>query len=137
MTYMTPTTPDSVGDATPAAVVQTYFRRLFDDRDVSVCDELLAPGYIDHDAPDDSPPGPAPTKAYVQGMLDDNPDLVFTIDDLLGDGLKIALRATWKGTRHDGSSWQQTGLVLIHLDGFGRLAERWSAYAPSVTNQHS
>ena len=34
----------------PKAIVREYFDRLFNKKDLSVCDALLAPNYIDHDA---------------------------------------------------------------------------------------
>jgi hypothetical protein len=44
----------------PKEVVRTYFDRLLNQRDLSVCDELLAPNYIDHDAD----PNPERWSAY-------------------------------------------------------------------------
>ena len=51
---------------TAKAVIRRYFDQLLNERDVSVCDELLAPEYVDHDAPPDTPAGPDSTKAFVQ-----------------------------------------------------------------------
>jgi hypothetical protein len=50
-----------------------------------------------------------------------------TIDDIIAEGERVALRATWRGTAADGVDYREHGLVLVRLSG-GRLAERWSAY---------
>jgi predicted SnoaL-like aldol condensation-catalyzing enzyme len=60
---------------TAKALVHRYFQRLLNEGDVFVCDELLAPEYVDHDAPPDTLPGPESTKAFVTTFLDAYPDL--------------------------------------------------------------
>ncbi|GIJ73911.1 VOC family protein [Virgisporangium ochraceum] len=59
----------------PADVVASYFHRLLVQRDLSACDDLLAPDYLDHDAPPGTPPGPAATRAYAERLFADHPDL--------------------------------------------------------------
>jgi predicted ester cyclase len=108
----------------PATVVRVYFQRLLVERDVSVCDELLADDFIDHDAPVGTPLGPAATRAYVERLLADDPGLRFEIEDLIADGQTVAIRATWIG-----ESLHQRGLVFLQVDESGRIRERWSAYA--------
>src|SRR5262245_6761213 len=113
----------------PAEVVRSYFDRLLVRRDLSVCDELLADRYVDHDAPAGTPPGPDATRRYVSDLLEAYPDLQFAIQDVAAQDRSVALRATWRGTHRDtGTSVYQTGLVLVEVDEAGRLSERWSAY---------
>jgi catechol 2,3-dioxygenase-like lactoylglutathione lyase family enzyme len=114
----------------PATVVAEYFRRLLVERDLSACDDLLAEDYLDHDAPAGTEPGPRATRAYVADMLADYPDLRFAIEDTVTLDHHVTVRATWRGThRETGVRLEQTGLVLLRVDGSGRLAERRSAYA--------
>jgi predicted ester cyclase len=121
----------AVVEADPETVASSYFQRLLVERDLDVCDELLAAGYVDHDAPVGSPPGPAATRAYVEAMLADHPDLRFEIEELIAQGSAVALRATWRGTHAvTGEPLRQRGLVFLHVDATGRITERWSAYAP-------
>lgn len=115
----------------PEEVVRRYFTRLFQQRDLAVCDELLATDYVDHDAPVTTPPGPTATKEYGAQLLQDVPNLVFDIQELHVDKLAVTIRATWHGTRRDGTPWAQSGLALIHLNDAGQLVERWSAYVPT------
>ena len=38
-------------------LVREYLHRLLNEKDLSMCDELLSPDYIDHDTPPDTPLG--------------------------------------------------------------------------------
>lgn len=112
-----------------ATVVRHYLYRLFDERDLDVCDELLSPDYVDHDAPSNTPPGPSATREYIAQLLADYPDLTITVDELICQGSTVALRATWHGTHQwTRTPLRQKGIVFIHVDDSGRLRERWSAY---------
>jgi predicted SnoaL-like aldol condensation-catalyzing enzyme len=118
-----------VDSAATRSVVTTYFERLLNQRDLSVCEELLASDYVDHDAPAGATPGPAGTKAFVTGFLDAYPDLRVTVADLIADGGKATARLVWQGThRVTGEPLRQMGIVLLHLNQDGKIAERWSAY---------
>jgi hypothetical protein len=113
----------------PEAIVREYFDRLLVQRDLTVCEEMLAPDYVDHDAPDGTPPGPRPTREFVAHLLDTYPDLQFKVLDVAAQAGSVALRATWQGTHRElGTAFHQAATILIHLDGTGRLAERWSVY---------
>jgi predicted SnoaL-like aldol condensation-catalyzing enzyme len=113
----------------PAEVVRSYFHRLFAERDLTACDDLLAPDYVDHDAPPDTPPGPAATKAYVAQMLRRWPDLRVELHEVQADGRAVTVRATWRGTdAATGATWTQAGVLLIRVGDGGQLVERWSAY---------
>jgi predicted ester cyclase len=114
-------------------LVRRYFDTLINRRDVSICDELLAPGYVDHDAPEGTLPGPDSIKAYVARFLNDHPDMRITIEDMIAEGDQVAARLIWCGTnRHTGAAFGQMGLVMLRLDEQGRFVERWSAYVPFV-----
>jgi predicted SnoaL-like aldol condensation-catalyzing enzyme len=112
-------------------LVCQYFHRLLNEKDIAVCDEVLSPAYVDHDAPPETPPGPASIKDFVSGFLDDHPDMCVTVEDVSVRDNKVAARLTWKGTnRHTGALFHQVGAVIIVLDEAGRFVERWSAYEP-------
>jgi ketosteroid isomerase-like protein len=114
----------------PAALVREYLDRLLNRRDLSACEALLAPGYVDHDAPPGTPPGPAATRDYVAAFLDLHPTLRVTVEDTIECGDAVAARVVWRGRTRDGADYHQAGLVMIRVDGAGLLAERWSVYAP-------
>jgi predicted SnoaL-like aldol condensation-catalyzing enzyme len=111
--------------------VGAYFDELLNARDLSACGRLLAPDYVDHDAAPGTPPGPAAIEAFVAGFLADYPDLRVSIEDILAEGDRVALRMTWRGThRQSGEPLRQMGLLILRLNEAGQLAERWSAYRP-------
>ena len=109
--------------------VRDYLERLLNQRDLNVCALFLAPDYIDHDAPEDTPPGPAATREYVAGLLEAYPDLRLDVEDVVSQDRKAALRLRWSGTHgQTGEALDKSGLIVVHLDEQGRLTERWSAY---------
>jgi catechol 2,3-dioxygenase-like lactoylglutathione lyase family enzyme/predicted SnoaL-like aldol condensation-catalyzing enzyme len=110
-------------------LVRQYFDRLLNQRDVSVCDEMLAPDYVDHDAPASTPPGPDSVKAFVTQFLANYPDLQVQIDDMVAEGDKVAARIVWRGTHKEtGDRLFQMGNVIIRLNAAHQFIERWSAY---------
>jgi predicted SnoaL-like aldol condensation-catalyzing enzyme len=113
------------------ATVQAYFHRLFNLKDLSVCEALLATDYIDHDAPPDTPPGPADPRRYLTEFLRNYPDMQVEVQDILAEGNQVAVRNTWRGTHRDtGELFGQMGMAIFRLNDAGQIAERWSAYKP-------
>jgi hypothetical protein len=113
----------------PADVVTAYFHRLLVQRDLSACDDLLAPDYRDHDAPPGTPPGPAATRAYVERLFADHPDLRVDVGPPLTLDRHVAVNLVWRGThRHTGERLDRAGLVLVRVTESGHLAERVSRY---------
>ena len=113
------------------SIIREYFHRLLNDRDVSVCDELLASDYVDHDAPSDTPPGPSSTKQYMAGFLRNYPDIRIRVEDIIAEANKVAVRNIWHGThRETGEKFHKMGIIILRLNDTGQLSERWSAYEP-------
>jgi catechol 2,3-dioxygenase-like lactoylglutathione lyase family enzyme len=106
-----------------------YFHRLINEHDLSVCDELLADDYVNHDTPADVPLGPGETKWFVTQMLKDRPDIQITVEDVLAEGDRVALRNIWHWTDGEsGEKQHQMGILILRLNDAGQIAERWSAY---------
>lgn len=121
----------------PIERVAGYLDRLLVERDLSVCDELLAEDYVDHDAPAGTAPGPRATAAYVAEMLASYPDLRFTVRDLVALDRHVAVRASWCGTHRDtGARLDRAGLILLRLDDSGRLVERRATYTELTEVSH-
>lgn len=111
------------------ALVQHYFDRLLNQRDLTVCDELLAADYCDHDAPAETPLGPQGTKAYVADFLATYPNLQVDIEKVVAEGKRVAARLIWHGTHATtGEPLCQVGVVIVRLNEQDQLAERWSTY---------
>jgi len=110
-------------------VVQYYFERLLNDRDLSVCDELLAEDYCDHNAPAETAIGPQGAKEYIADFLATYPNLHVSIEKLVAEGNRVAARLLWAGTNvQTGESLRRVGVVMVRLNDQGLLAERWSTY---------
>lgn len=121
-----------VGDTrqhSPSEVLRVFLTRLLNERDASICGELLSAGYRDHDAPKGTPVGPGSVRQFARGLLEDYPDLQVDIQNLTeGDGYAVA-RIVWKGNHRDtGATFDRAGVVVLRIDGDGKIAERWSAY---------
>lgn len=112
----------------PAEIAKRYFSRLFDAGDLGACDDMLAPDYVDHDAPAGTPPGPGATKAYVRELVRSHRHLTVTVQSVAELGDHVALNVTWGGIRDDGTRLNESGLVIMRVDESGRIRERAATY---------
>jgi hypothetical protein len=102
--------------------VRRFFEGVFNDGDLTLVDAMIAPGYTFNGHP--SPP--EQTKQWVAGLRQMFPDLHFSIDDLLGEDDKVAIRWTLVGT--DQQTQQKvtnTGTNIITVDAQGRATSNW------------
>lgn len=88
---------------TPAPGATAVVRRIFEEgwnqRNFAVLDELVAPDAVRFDdATQDPARGPAMVLAFMQARLEEMPDLRFTIDEMLAQGNRVAVRWTATGT---------------------------------------
>jgi len=119
---------DSVDPEVAKALVREYFQRLLNEKDLSVCDEMLSSDYKDTDAPPDAV-GPKNTKEFVTRFLDEYPDMRVDIKDIIAEGNKVAARIVWRGNHREADeAFHQMGIVILRINGEGQFVERWSAY---------
>src|SRR5690348_2396040 len=91
-----------MSDERNRAVVVRYFEEIWNQGRLDVCDELVAPDYVNHSASlPDLPPGPVGLKPIVAAMRMAFPDLHYTIEDIVLGAAKAAVRTTLRGT-HSG-----------------------------------
>lgn len=64
-------------------------------------DELCAPDFVDHDPLPGTSADLAGIKEFVAQIRAAFPDLQVTVDDLIGEGDRLAVRSTMRGT-HEG-----------------------------------
>ncbi|MBV9280683.1 MAG: ester cyclase [Chloroflexi bacterium] len=84
------------------AVLVRYYEEIWNQGRLEVCDELIAPDYVNHSAPlPDLPPGPEGLKQTVAAVRRAFPDVHYSIEDMVLGGDKAALRVTMRGT-HQG-----------------------------------
>jgi steroid delta-isomerase-like uncharacterized protein len=84
------------------AIMRRYFEGAWEQGDLALLDELLAPDYVNHTpATPDLPTDPEGVKGVVSMFRGGIPDLKVVIEDMIAEGDKVATRYTLEGT-HEG-----------------------------------
>jgi steroid delta-isomerase-like uncharacterized protein len=91
--------------------VQTLFDNCFNQGDLALLDRLVAPDYV---GPQGGK-GPAGFRGVVVLLRTGFPDIHYTIDDLVAEGDRVAVRWRWTGT-HKGPyrAFPPTGKTLLN-----------------------
>ena len=109
-----------------------FFEEMWSKGNFAILGELVAPDYLDHDAPATSPRGPEGLRQEVTRFRNAFSDLRFTVEDMVAEGDKVATRITATGT-HDGDlpglprtgkSATIGGIVITRYEN-GKAAEAW------------
>jgi steroid delta-isomerase-like uncharacterized protein len=114
------------------ALVRREYEQGVNKKDFDVRDGALASNYLGHF------PGVPPIKGieafkqFTSGFFTAFPDLQTTIEDLIAEGDKVAVRQTWRGTHTGnflgipptGKQVAFTSTEVYRVAG-GRLAEEW------------
>ncbi len=105
----------------------------FNQDDLAAVDQLFTPNYIDHDPSRAGlPPGPEGVRLAWSMFRAAFPDMQVTIEDMVAEGDKVAVRGAIRGT-HQGEllgippTGKQVTVPLIDINRIeaGKLAERW------------
>jgi steroid delta-isomerase-like uncharacterized protein len=108
-------------------------------RDLDLVADVFAEDAVEH-GPFGDHHGPSAIRENIGGVLDAFPDLTATVEDVIAEGDRVAMRVTLRGT-HEGPflGFEPTGrsfairnMVLSRLEA-GRIAERW--LQPDVSGQ--
>ena len=103
--------------------------------DLGALDEILTPNFVDHEeGPPGTPDGIDGVKAFVTMFREAFPDMQVSIEDVMEDDDRVAVRATMTGT-HEGElmgvppSGNRVRLEMIDIVRIedGRCAEHWGA----------
>jgi ketosteroid isomerase-like protein len=112
------------------ALARLFVERFLNTGDPAALEDLVVPGYVDHDLP------AGVTPAVSIGLFRAGfPDAVFTAEDVLADGDRVAVRYRIDGT-HTGDFFGMPptgrkisiGGISIYRVRDGRLAEAWVQY---------
>ena len=114
-------------------IVRRYIEEAWNRGNVSVVDELMAPGYKRHV---NGCPTPLTRDAHKQRLLRIRralPDVRLTIEDLIAAGDRVVSRLTLRGTQHEtfmgipptGRRVTITGIDIARLSD-GRIVEQWA-----------
>jgi steroid delta-isomerase-like uncharacterized protein len=114
------------------AIMRRYFS-VFEQGNLDLLDELLAPDYVNHTpATPDLPTGPEGVKGVVSMFRGGMPDLRVVVEDMIAEGDKVATRYTLEGT-HEGELFgvPPTGQRLsiksmtVERVSEGRIRDHW------------
>ena len=115
---------------------KALFRRTYEEilnaGDFSVADELVAPDFINHEAPPGRDRGPESMRGLAGMLRTAFPDLRFTIEELVAEGDVVAGRLTMSGTHEGplmgmpptGRPVRQDHMHFVRFEG-GKAVEHW------------
>jgi steroid delta-isomerase-like uncharacterized protein len=114
-------------------VLMRQFWAVWEQGNVDLLDELLAPEYINHTlAAPDLPPGPEGVKEVVSMFHSAMSDLKVVVEDMIAEGDKVATRYALEGT-HEGELFgapptgKQLSIKSITVERVseGKIREHW------------
>lgn len=119
------------------ALARRFFQEFWDQKNVTVADELVAANHVDHTpgSPPGLPPGPEGFKQFASVYFAAFPDLRITIEDMVAEGDKVVTRWTTQAT-HKGNlmgippTGKQviiTGITINQIAG-GKAVETWTNF---------
>lgn len=122
--------------AAPANAPATLIRRIIDEAfnagQFDVVDEAFAAEYLDHEAGPGAPRGPKGFTGFVRAFRTTFPDVEVTVEDLIAEGDKVALRVTWRGPQVGALGGVPATGLPVEFPGFhvyrfehGKVAEHW------------
>jgi predicted ester cyclase len=103
--------------------------------DLDELDELMVPGFIDHDPEPDQAPGAEGVKEAFRRMRSGFPDMKLTPEAIYTDGDTLIARVRVTGTHNGeyfgipptGKSVDITGIDIVRLEE-GKAVERWGVF---------
>jgi steroid delta-isomerase-like uncharacterized protein len=114
------------------ALVERFFEEVWNKGNLDLVDELFTPDFEEHNAPPGAMRGHKGYKASVNMFRSAFPDIKFSLDQVLAEDHRVALRLTGRGT-HKGNfmgippSGKQvtfSGMTFIHIKD-GKFSDRW------------
>ena len=108
-------------------------QELFGAARLELADELFTADFVDHEAPEGSPTGPAAAQNTVRWLHGAFDDIRYEVDDVFGSGDRVALRVTLHGTHArefmgrpgTGRSFSMGQTHIFRVEG-GKVAEHWA-----------
>jgi steroid delta-isomerase-like uncharacterized protein len=115
------------------ALARRIWDEVFNQRNLALADELVAPDAVNHEAPPDIPArGPESLRAVVTWLTAAFPDLHMAVDQVLAEGDKVMVEVTFSGTHRGpfmgipatGRRFAQRQIHLVRIAG-GKAVEQW------------
>ncbi len=112
-------------------MLQTFYRA-FSDNKPDLIDDVVTPNWEDIPLAPSQGPGPAGIKPIITGFANAFPDLRITLEDVIGSGGRVGVRATITGTQRGEffgiAATHKPISIAIHefheLEG-GRIRRTW------------
>jgi predicted ester cyclase len=100
--------------------------------DISLAGTFFSQEFVDHEAPPGVTDGPEGARQFLSIVLATIPDLRLTVDDMIAEGDKVAVRITvdgtmkgaYKGLAPTGNHATWKGVDIYTIAG-GKIVERW------------
>lgn len=119
------------------ALSRRFFQEFWDQKNLSVADELMATDHVDHTpgSPPGLPPGPEGFKQFASVYFAAFPDLRLTIEDMVAEGDEVVTRWTSHATHTGnfigipptGKSTSITGITINRIVE-GKAVETWTNF---------
>jgi steroid delta-isomerase-like uncharacterized protein len=115
------------------AIIRAFVETVWNGRQLDRADEIVAADFVDHAPMPGQAPGREGVKRKWAMYLDAIPDFRVTIEDLVAEGAKVAVRRSYEGTHRGGpllgipatgNRFQFGGISIFRLAD-GRIAEHW------------
>ncbi len=113
-------------------IFRQFYERAWNDNDLTMIDELLAPDFVNHEVLDTSI---SHRELYKQAVIENSaafPDWSITIDDLIAEGDQVVARWHAQGT-HIGKAWgiepsgkhlEMAGITIVRVRD-GKITDFW------------
>ncbi len=113
--------------------VRRFYAEVFDPGNLDRVEEMIAPDFVNHAQPPESPHGPEGIKQVITMLRTAFPDQRTTIEDVIAKGDKVVIRATYSGTHQGpfmgipptGKSFKQSQIHIIRMED-GKAVEHWA-----------
>jgi len=116
-------------------LILEHYESFLHRQDAQAVRDQLAPDFRDHEMPPETPPGPEPALEFGAMLHAAFPDLRVRIEDIVAEGDRVAVRATWTGTHRgllpimpvppSNRAFAFTGMLFWRIRD-GRIVERWA-----------
>jgi steroid delta-isomerase-like uncharacterized protein len=119
------------------ALIRRMFEEVIPAGDPTAMREIVTADFVDHDPMPGQPAGVEGAEYVVSTMNVAYPDLRFSIDDLLAEADRVAMRWTLRGTNRGpmlgrpptGQPVELSATIIWRIQD-GKVAERWAGWKP-------
>jgi predicted ester cyclase len=122
-----------------AAIVRQFTEKAWNQGDLAICDELLAPAFVSHNAGAPDQRGIQEAKQFIGALRATFPDVRYVIEELVTQNDSCAARLLMTGTQNgplefmpevpsipaSGKHVTLPVSILVHFAG-GKVTEQWS-----------